>query len=328
MSEIEDEIRRQMQQEQSARLNGHPYSGAPWHAQPSAELPDGSDGPANPYNATPPARPASRLERLRDKGGITGAIATVLLMLAKIGAPVIALLVKFKVLLVALKLFWIVKIFFTAGTMLLSMWVYARYFGWPFAVGLVMLIFIHECGHALAAVLRGIKVRGMMFIPFMGGVVSTGHGRSLGEDAFIGIMGPVVGSIAAAACVGIYFATGAPVWMALAQWGFFVNLINLAPIPPLDGGWIAPLFSAKLFFVGLVVVALVWHNPIIWILIVLSIPRMLSYWKADPKSQPYFKVSARERWVYGVSYVALASVLGICMNLTQAYISSHLTAIM
>jgi len=229
------------------------------------------------------------------------------MFLAKVGGPLILLLSKLKFLLVG------AKIALALGSMLVSMWAYSAVFGWRLAVGIVLLIFIHECGHALAAKVRGIPTGIMVFVPFMGAFVTTKrYGQNLEEDAFIGIMGPFVGSLASLACYLMYIPTGNPFWIVLGQWGFFVNLFNLLPTPPLDGGWIAPLFSPKLLAIGAVIAVVVgFRNPLIWILLVASIPRIISGWKADPKTQPYYKVPAAAKWKYGIAYLGLAALLAV-----------------
>ena len=202
-----------------------------------------------PHYAAP--QNPSRLERWKSQGGLLGALASILLVLAKIGAPLLVLLSKLKFLLIGLKLLTFGKLLLTFGSMLVSAWFWAKLYGWPFGVGVVLLIFIHECGHALAARLRGIETGIMVFIPLMGAFVTTKrYGRNIVEDAFIGIMGPIVGTLAGVACLGVYLVTHSEFWLALAQWDFLVNLFNLAPTAPLDGGWITPLFSPKLLAVG------------------------------------------------------------------------------
>jgi Zn-dependent protease len=255
------------------------------------------------------AHPQGTLERWRSKGGILGTLASILIVLAKIGAPAVTLLLKLKFVLVAL------------GSMLISMWLWGKVFGWQFGVGIVLLICIHECGHALAARSRGIPTGFMVFIPFMGGLVATKRGgKNIEESAFIGIMGPVVGSLASLITVLIYVPTHNPFWLALGGWGFFVNLFNLFPTVPLDGGWIVPMFSPKLLLVGTVsgvILGIIFHiyNPMIWVLLVLSLPRALAGWKADPTTQPYYQVAPATRLAYGVSYLGLAALLA----LGQAY---------
>jgi Zn-dependent protease len=254
-----------------------------------------------------PVRPPSTLERWKSKGGVLGTIASILLFLMKAGSAIIALLSQFKFLAIMLKLA------LGGGSMLLSMWLMSKAFGWGIAVGIVLLIFIHECGHALAARLRGIPTGIMVFIPFLGAFVTTKRGgRNLEEDAFIGIMGPVVGSVASVGCVAIGTVTHNPFWLMLGEWGIFINLFNLLPTPPLDGGWISPLFSPKLMAFGVVIAVVVgFRNPLIWALLVLSIPRIIHGWRADPKTQPYYQVASAVKWKYGIAYLGLAVFLAV-----------------
>lgn len=307
--DVEEEIRQRILAERSVERRDAPASTNP----PEEGTPY--------YTAAPPPKNPSLLQRKQQQGGIVGAIATVLLVLAKIGAPVLVLQGKLKFLLIGLKYG---KVLLTAGSMVLSMWAYALLYKWPFAVGMVLLIFIHECGHALAARLRGIPSSLMLFIPFMGAFVAIRGGKNLEEDAFIGIMGPVIGTLASLACVPLYFATGSLFWLALASWGFFVNLFNLIPTAPLDGGWITPLFSPKALAVGFVLTILVgFLNPFIWILGLLSLPRIIGGWKADPKTQPYYQATAADRWKYGLAYFGLAAFLGLGWFLLHDFLRTH-----
>jgi len=313
---INDTDTTETEQERHRRLlAGRAADGRQADAPPTAP----PDAPPNPYYAVPPppayAKPPSLLERWKAKRGIVGILASVLIMLAKIGAPVLAVLTKLKFLLVALKLLTFGKFLLGGGSMLLSMWVWGMLYGWPFGVGIVLLIFIHECGHALAARLRGIPTGIMVFIPLMGAFVTTKrYGKNIVEDAFIGIMGPVFGTLAGLGCLAIYALTPShsPFWLALAQFNFFMNLFNLAPTPPLDGGWITPLFSPKLLAVGAVLLLfLVPYNPLILILALMSLPRIISGWKAKPEDSPYYQATAADRWRFGAAYLGLAAFLAL-----------------
>src|SRR5882724_5201130 len=141
-----------------------------------------------------------------------------------------ALLAKFKALLLpALKFFPL--IFKTGGTMLLSIGFYAMAWGWKWAIGFVLLIFIHECGHLIAAKRLGLRVGAPVFIPFMGAVIALKEApKNAWIEAQVGIGGPLLGSAGAVVCYAIYIFTGQPLFAALAYTGFFLNLFNLAPI--------------------------------------------------------------------------------------------------
>src|SRR3954470_1194818 len=172
---------------------------------------------------TLPGIPAPRRSPWRRIGS---ALAALGVLIAKVGA-------KLKVvLLLAPKL----KLLTTSGTMLVSVAAYSLIWGWTFAVGFVLLLLVHELGHVIQLRREGIKASAPFFIPFLGAVVSA---KSLGDNATaearVGLAGPVLGSLGALACLGVYAVTGDEFWKALAFTGFFLNLFNLAPVVPLDG---------------------------------------------------------------------------------------------
>ena len=135
--------------------------------------------------------------------------------------------------------------------MLVSIAAYSLIWGWKFAIGFVLLILVHEMGHVIQLRREGIKASAPMFIPFMGAVIWA---KSLGDDALaearVGLAGPILGSIGAAALIPVADATGNDLFTALAFTGFFLNLFNLLPIVPLDGGRAAAALSPKLWIVG------------------------------------------------------------------------------
>ena len=137
----------------------------------------------------------------------------------------------------------------TLLSMAFTIWFYAMpmHFGWAVAAGLVLSIFIHECGHAIAARRYGLPYMGMRFSPLIGGVVFHQRGNTtVTENAFIGIMGPVFGTLVAITCATIYHFTGDFFWLHVAQINFVMNAANLLiPAPPLDGHWLAAVFSKR-----------------------------------------------------------------------------------
>lgn len=295
MSEIEEEIRRQMIAERQRT-----------HTAAIAAAPRQYPGDHQEY-VPPHAR--------KHQGGIVGILTAIGAALAKFGAPLLALLGKLKFLLI-FKTFLI-----TGGSMIVSMWAWSMAFGWPFAVGIVLLIFVHESGHAIAGKALGHPIGPMVFMPFMGAFVSIRRARNIVEDAFIGIMGPVFGTVGGVVCLVIYQLTGNFFWAALAQFNFFINLFNLLPMPPLDGSWITPLFSPKLLLLGVVLLFVIApSNPMIWILGFMSLPRIIGGWKAKPTDQ-YYRASNAARWKYGLAYLGLAAFLG------YGYIALHETMV-
>ncbi len=122
-------------------------------------------------------------------------------------------------------------------SMFASLAVYWAAWGWPFAVGLVLSIYIHEMGHVDALRRYGFKASAPMFIPGLGALIRLRqHASNPSEDARIGLAGPLWGAGAALACYLIYLATGAAIWAALTHVGAFINIFNLMPIASLDGG--------------------------------------------------------------------------------------------
>jgi Zn-dependent protease len=122
-------------------------------------------------------------------------------------------------------------------SMLLSLGVYWSMWGWKFALGFIVSLYIHEMGHVWMLKRYGIKATAPMFIPGFGAFVRLQqHPATVIEDARIGLAGPVWGMGAALAAYGIFLATGVPIWGGIAQAGAFINLFNLIPIWQLDGG--------------------------------------------------------------------------------------------
>jgi Zn-dependent protease len=166
----------------------------------------------------------------------------------------------------------------TGGTMLFSMWAYALKWGWLYAVGFVLLILVHECGHLIVARFFGLKVGAPVFLPFFGAFIAL---KEAPEDAWIeawvGIGGPLLGTVGAVVCEGLFLATGNPLFRALAYSGFFLNLFNLAPIGMLDGGRIVTALSPWLWLVGAAVIAglIVLHpNFLLVLILIMSVPRL------------------------------------------------------
>lgn len=124
----------------------------------------------------------------------------------------------------------------TLLSMLLFLGVYWSMWGWKFALGFVVSIYIHEMGHVWMLNRYGIKATSPMFIPGFGALVRLQqYPTTVIEDARIGLAGPLWGMGAALAAYAIFFATGEPIWAGIAQSGAFINLFNLIPIWQLDG---------------------------------------------------------------------------------------------
>lgn len=210
----------------------------------------------------------------------------------------------------------------TGGTMLISVGFYALFWGWQFAVGFVALIFIHECGHLLAAKRIGLKVGAPVFIPFMGALIALKEApRNAWIEAQVGIGGPILGSVGAAGCELIYLATGNLMFRALAYTGFFLNLFNLTPTGFLDGGRIVTALSPWLWLAGFIVMvalAFLHFNLILLLIVLFSIPRLFFLFR--PKSAAelrYFEVTPARRWIMAILYFGLITLLALGMEATH-----------
>ncbi|SEA59859.1 Zn-dependent protease (includes SpoIVFB) [Desulfuromusa kysingii] len=208
--------------------------------------------------------------------------------------------------------------FKTFITMLISIWAYAMFWGWPFAVGFVALLFIHEMGHVVALRMMGIKATAPMFIPFMGAVIGM---KQMPDNAFAEAVmaygGPFLGTLGAIVCAGIGWLTGNPFWYALAMSGFLLNLFNLLPISPLDGGRIIGVISPKLWIVGLLgALALFYYtwSPIVGLIIIMgSLQIYSSSKKSAAEKSRYYTVTPGKRIGMGLAFLALLAVTSVGM---------------
>lgn len=208
--------------------------------------------------------------------------------------------------------------FKTFFSMLISIWAYAMLWGWSFAAGFVVLIFIHEMGHVLALRMMGIPASAPMFIPFVGAHIVM---KKMPKDAFVEAVGayggPLLGTLGAVGCVGIGMATGNLFWYALASSGFLLNLFNLLPISPLDGGRIIGVISPKLWVLGLLgagwLFYLTWSPIIALILLLGSYQIYKSFKTSKTERAQYYNVSLGKRIGVGVAFLFLLAVTSIGM---------------
>jgi Zn-dependent protease len=244
-------------------------------------------------------------------------------LFAPLGAAAL-LLVKFGAKLKALLLLLPkIKIFSTSGTMLVSIAAYSLIWGWKFAVGFVALLFVHEMGHVIQLRREGVEASAPMFIPFLGAVIwAKSLGDNAAAEARVGLAGPVLGSLGAAALIPIAHATGNDLFQALAFTGFFLNLFNLLPVVPLDGGRAMAALSPAMWFVGfagLVALVFVFPNPIILLIVLFGAMETWRRWKErkSPEAQEYYRVSSRDRFLVAAVYLALVVLLTFGMAETH-----------
>ena len=241
--------------------------------------------------------------------------------ISAIGAGALALLAKFKT---AILLLPKLKLFASTGTILVSLAAYALLWGWPFAAGFIALLFVHEMGHVIALRREGLKASAPMFIPFLGAVIAA---RSLGDNATaearVGLAGPILGSIGAAVCVLVWHATGNDLWRALAFTGFFLNLFNLLPVVPLDGGRAMAAMAPVMWFAGflaMIPLAILFPNPIILLIIVFAGYETYRRWQlrrtGGVAQQAYYRVRPRDRALIAAVYLGLIALLVVGMDAT------------
>ncbi len=235
------------------------------------------------------------------------------LLLAKFGLKLKALLLLLPKL----------KILTTSGSMLVSVAAYSLFWGWKFAAGFVALIFVHEMGHVLQLRREGIKASAPMFIPFMGAVIwAKSLGNNAAAEARVGLAGPILGSLGAAALIPVADATGNELFKALAFTGLFLNLFNLLPVLPLDGGRAMAALSPWMWLVGfaaLVGVAIAFPNPIILVIVLLAGLETWRRWRDrnSPEARRYYEVSTRDRVLTAVVYLGLIALLTFGMSQTH-----------
>jgi membrane-associated protease RseP (regulator of RpoE activity) len=241
-------------------------------------------------------------------------------LLRRVAAPIAAAAtagVKFAAVLVKLK---VVTVF---ASMAVSVGAYALLGGWWFGLGLVGLLFAHEIGHVLELRRQGIPASAPLFIPFLGAVVGM---KQMPKDAWreaqVALAGPALGSAAAAGVWAAGSYLDSPFLIALAYVGFLINLFNLLPIVPLDGGRAVAALHPAIWFIGLVGLAaleIVRPSPIRPMILILGVLDVRRRWGArrSPEARSYYRVTPLRRSAIAFAYVGLAVLLVIGMSATQ-----------
>jgi Zn-dependent protease len=241
-------------------------------------------------------------------------------LLRKLAAPLVvvgALLAKFKFILFAIFKF---KVVTTSLSMVVSIGAYSLLWGWKFALGFVALLFVHEAGHALEAKRQGLPVSAPVFIPFLGAAILLKENpQNAWREAQIALAGPIVGSLGAAAVWWYGEATNNELLIAVAFTGFFLNLFNLLPIVPLDGGRAVAALHPAFWLVGLIGLAaltLVAPNPILILILVVSAMELWNRWRMrdTPEARTYYSIPPWQRAAVAVVYLGLAAALGVAMS--------------
>lgn len=200
-----------------------------------------------------------------------------------------------------------------ALSMFISIAVYAMAFGLPFAVGFVFLLFAHEYGHLVAARVVGLKVSKPIFIPFFGAVIRVKElPHNVKMEANVAIGGPAMGTLSALFCLVVYFWTNSMLMLVLSYTACLLNLFNLIPCDPLDGGRIAAAISPRLWWVGSILLGVLFiytYNFFIFIMLVFSLFRL---WHTTDSGVDvlYYHLTVSQRVAVGWWYFGLTIVLG------------------
>jgi Zn-dependent protease len=271
------------------------------------ELDPPSDDAEHGYREYEPIHPRGRLSELGRK--LWAPIAAVGFLIFKFKAVVLAI---FKL-----------KVFATSATMLVSIAAYAWIWGWRFAVGFVLLLLLHELGHVLELRRQGIPASAPLFIPFLGAVVGLKQmPHNVWKEAQVALAGPILGSLAALGCWLAGEALDSELLVALAFTGFFLNLFNLIPLSPLDGGRAAAALHPALWALGLALLlglTILWPNPILILVLVIGGIEVWRRWRDrnEPEVAAYYAIEPWQRAVVGVTYLGLAALLAVAMSATH-----------
>jgi len=239
--------------------------------------------------------------------------------LGLVGAGVLFLLAKGKSLLLLLKALPAGKLLLTSASMLAMVWVEALRSGIWFGVGFVLMILIHELGHGYAMKRSGVEAGWPIFIPFFGAMIAMkGAPRSRHVEAVIAYGGPLAGTAAALLAGAVGLMTESRLFLALAYTGFLLNLFNLTPISPLDGGRVTQAFSRRAWMFGaalIVVLFLTTGAPVLLLIGMMALPRLFNRHSEDER--PLLEPSEQRAWAY--RYFGLAALLAV-----GSYLASQL----
>ena len=244
--------------------------------------------------------------------GVWGVLTAVGIAIIKFGAKLKAILVLLPKL----------KLFTTSASMLVSIGAYTLIWGWKFAVGFVLLLLVHELGHVLQARREGLDASAPLFIPFLGAAIALKElPKDAGVEARVGLAGPILGTVGTLLAAALWQITGYELFQALAFFGFFLNLFNLAPVLPLDGGRAMAALTPWMWIVGyalLVGATVFFPNPIMFLILLFGGFETYRRWKErkDPEQQRFFEVPPRTRALVAATYVGLALALVVGMDLT------------
>lgn len=259
--------------------------------------------PGYPTSASPPVTSAPSSGRARGKGGAAAGWAA--------GSAAVAVLTKIGL---------VLKVALPFLSVIASFAAYALLWGWQFAAGILALLFIHEMGHFAVIRAKGLPASLPVFIPLLGAYVAMKRmPQSVRDEAEIAIAGPLAGALAGLACVLLYQQTGLRILLVLAYFDFLINLLNLLPVSPLDGGRIVAAISRWIWPLGLALLVgafFLTHSLIIALLVVLGVGQTISRFREAGRN-PYYRMPWIQRAYITAAYFGLAGCLALGMYAVQ-----------
>lgn len=244
------------------------------------------------------------------------------------GGVILAALAKGKLLLVALKALSLGKLLLMFGSMFATILFYAGRNGWAFGAGFVLMLLIHELGHAVAIRAAGLRASYPVFIPGFGALIALkDQPRDPRVEAEIALAGPVAGGVAALASAALYYVSHDRLFLALASTGFMLNLFNMIPLSPLDGGRVANLFSRRAWIAGLAVVAAMFLMTQAPMLLLIGLFAVRSLWRRragepSPDAEQPVTVTTAERQAMAVRYFGLCAFLAVGFYLANRLLAA------
>ncbi|HEX9037617.1 MAG TPA: site-2 protease family protein [Ktedonobacterales bacterium] len=206
----------------------------------------------------------------------------------------------------------IAKFFLPLASVLASFAAYAVIFGWQFGLGIIVLLFVHEMGHFVVIRAKGLPASLPVFIPLLGAYVAMRKlPLNVRDEAEIGIAGPIAGTAAGLVCLALYAQLGLRIMLPLAYFSFFLNLLNLIPVSPLDGARVTSAISKWIWPIGLIGMAIgVWYtwNFLLIVLLVFGFFQMIERFRV-PENTPYYKISPAARVYITAMYFGLLAIL-------------------
>jgi Zn-dependent protease len=256
---------------------------------------------ADPYRDLPQPPPVEKKQ-----GGVWTAVAAIF------GG----ILLKLKPILLLLQGLKFGKFFLTAFSMFAMIWFEAVRYGWIYGFGFVLLILVHELGHGYAIKKSGLQSGWPVFIPFFGAMITmNGRPQRATTEAYIAFAGPIAGTAASILCAGYGMAFDSRMALSLGFTGLFLNMFNLVPISPLDGGRVAQLFSKKAWIVGIVLLVGLFVLSRSPALILIGVMALMNSFRQPTEAQ--IAASPEERTTWALRYFGLIAFLAASMYFTQ-----------